>query len=93
MAGRRNTVHALEPNGSNPDRARAHIQHRLLVAAELERAAASEVDRLSKLAAAQGWTDYELSDLLKIALPTVRHRRANDFHRKRLGPKPQEQAQ
>jgi hypothetical protein len=84
-------VHPREPNGSSPDRARAHIQQKLLVAAELERAAASEVDRLSAIAAGQGWTDYELSELLRLGLSTVRHRRANNFQRKRQGP--QEQAQ
>jgi hypothetical protein len=65
-------VHPREPNGSSPDRARAHIQHKLLVAAELERAAASEVDRLSAIAAAQGWTDHELAELLTVDLTTVR---------------------
>jgi hypothetical protein len=84
-------VHPLEPNGSSPDRARAHIQHRLLVAAELERASASEVDRLSAIAAGQGWTDHELAELLRVDLTTVRHRRANGFQRKRRGRQPQEQ--
>jgi len=72
----------------NATAARAHIGKRLRLAAQLERGAREEVDRLSSIAAEMGWTNAEIAHVTGEKPGTIRERRRKGWFRQRQGRRP-----
>ena len=68
--------------------ARLQIGRKLRLAAQLEVRSAEEVDRLSLIAAEQGWTNSQIAEVVELPTETIRVRRRKGWFRKRAGRKP-----